>query len=77
MDDTTYQKMHLRTPQAAEYLGLSASVMEKMRLRGNGPPYAKLGRMVVYAVNDLEAWINARKRTSTWDMRGEKGENRT
>jgi hypothetical protein len=39
--------------------------MEKMRLRGDGPPYAKLGRMVIYAIGDLDAWVNARKRMST------------
>lgn len=65
--EEVYQKQHLRTPQAAEYLCLSASVMEKMRLRGDGPPYAKLGRLVIYDVSDLEEWINARKRMSTLD----------
>ena len=63
--EVTLQQMHLRTPQAAEYLGLSSSVMEKMRIRGDGPAYAKLGRLVVYAVSDLEVWVNAHKRTST------------
>jgi predicted DNA-binding transcriptional regulator AlpA len=58
-------KLHLRTPEAADYLGLSASTMEKMRLRGNGPRYAKLGRLVVYAIADLEAWVDTRKRLST------------
>jgi predicted DNA-binding transcriptional regulator AlpA len=67
MDSIAYQKLHLRTRQAAEYLSLSASVMEKMRVRGDGPPYAKLGRMVIYNIGDLDAWVNASKRTSTWD----------
>ena len=63
-----YQNLHLRTPQAAEYLGLSASVMEKMRLRGDGPRYAKLGRLVVYDIRDLDAWVDAHKRMSTSDV---------
>jgi predicted DNA-binding transcriptional regulator AlpA len=63
--ELTHQTMHLRTPQAADYLGLSTSVMEKMRLRGDGPSYAKLGRLVIYAICDLDAWVNANKRTST------------
>lgn len=61
------QPLHLRTPDAAKYLGLSASTMEKMRLRSDGPRYAKLGRLVVYAITDLDAWVDARKRTSTLD----------
>jgi predicted DNA-binding transcriptional regulator AlpA len=60
-----YQKLHLRTPQAAEYIGLSASTMEKMRLRGDGPRYAKLGKLVVYAITDLNAWVDVHKRVST------------
>lgn len=56
---------HLRTHEAAEYLGLSRSTMEKMRLRGNGPRYAKLSRLVVYALPDLDSWISAHKRLST------------
>jgi predicted DNA-binding transcriptional regulator AlpA len=65
MDGITYQNLHLRTPQAAEYLGISTSSMEKMRMRGDGPPYAKLGRLVIYAMNDLDAWVKAHKRLST------------
>lgn len=56
----------LRPPAAAEYLGLSASTLAKMRLRGDGPIYAKAGpRVVVYDRADLESWLAARKRTST------------
>ena len=62
-----YQKLHLRTPEAAEYLGLSTSLLEKMRFRGGGPRYAKLGRLVVYAISDLDSWVNAHKQTSTLD----------
>ena len=72
-----YQKLHLRTPEAADYLGLSTSLLEKMRIRGNGPRYAKLGRLVVYAISDLDAWVNEHKQTSTLDslMNAEKSPN--
>ena len=61
----------LRPPAAAEYLGLSASTLAKMRLRGDGPIYAKAGpRVVVYDLRDLESWLAARKRTSTSDDGG-------
>jgi len=58
----------LRTPQAAEYVGLSASTLEKLRLTGNGPPYRKSGpKIVVYSLEDLDAWLGANRRRSTSD----------
>jgi predicted DNA-binding transcriptional regulator AlpA len=57
---------NLRPPGAASYLGLSASTLAKMRLRGDGPRYSKAGpRIVVYDVHDLDDWLDARKRKST------------
>lgn len=56
----------LRPAEAALYLGFSQSTLAKMRLRGDGPPYAKLGkRIVIYDSGDLEKWIANRKRSST------------
>ena len=56
----------LRTPEAAQYLGLSQSTLAKMRLRGDGPAYFKAGRRIVlYDPADLEAWLAARRRFST------------
>jgi len=56
----------LRAPAAAEYLGLSTSTLAKMRLRGDGPVYMKVGRRVVlYDQSDLDAWLDGRKRRST------------
>jgi predicted DNA-binding transcriptional regulator AlpA len=61
-------KRVLRTPQAAEYVGLSASTLEKFRLTGNGPTYQKAGpKIVVYRVEDLDAWLNSHRRRSTSD----------
>jgi predicted DNA-binding transcriptional regulator AlpA len=61
-------KRVLRTRQAAEHVGLSASTLEKFRLRGNGPPYLKAGpKIVVYRVEDLDAWLDANRRRSTSD----------
>jgi predicted DNA-binding transcriptional regulator AlpA len=58
----------LRTPDAAQYLGLTASTLEKMRLLGNGPRFVKLGaRAVGYSLADLDAWIDARTRANTSD----------
>lgn len=52
----------LRTVQAAEYVGLSASALEKMRLSGSGPRVVRLGRKAIgYDVRDLDAWIDRQR----------------
>ena len=66
-----YDGKLVRTPEAAAILGLSASTLEKLRLRGNGPKYAKLGRVCAYSPQDLEAWAAARSRNSTSEPSGE------
>ena len=45
----------LRTSDAASYCGSTASTFEKFRLTGAGPAYSKIGRRVVYRVEDLDA----------------------
>jgi predicted DNA-binding transcriptional regulator AlpA len=58
----------LRTPEAAEYVGLSASTLEKFRLTGNGPLYRRAGpKIVVYRPEDLDAWLNSHRYRSTSD----------
>ncbi|MCB1393592.1 helix-turn-helix domain-containing protein [Nitrobacter sp.] len=55
----------VRTPEAARLLDLSPRTLEKHRCDGTGPVYHKLGGRVVYAVSDLQAWIDACARQST------------
>lgn len=57
----------LTTPMAASYLGLSPATLETMRTRGGGPVFAKLGRRVVYQREDLDSWVEERRRKSTID----------
>lgn len=58
----------LRAPDAAAFLGIAPSTLAKMRLRGDGPAYHKVGaRVVSYSISDLELWLNARRRASTSD----------
>ena len=56
---------YLRVPEAAAYLRLSKSTVDKMRTAGTGPRYCKTGRIVVYARSDLDAWLVSRARHST------------
>jgi predicted DNA-binding transcriptional regulator AlpA len=57
----------LRTPAAAEYLGLAESTLEKKRLTGDGPPFIRLcpRGAIVYDTRDLDAWLAARRVNST------------
>jgi predicted DNA-binding transcriptional regulator AlpA len=62
----------LRTPAAAEYVGLSDSTLEKFRLTGDGPKFVRIGvRAVGYRIEDLDAWLAERVRRSTSDTGGE------
>jgi hypothetical protein len=58
---------YLTGRQAAGLLGLSPRTLESWRLTGEGPPFMKFGRKVVYAVDDLRAWTEERRRRSTSD----------
>ena len=58
---------YLRTPEAARLLGLSGRTLEKHRTYGTGPTYRKLGGRVVYALEDLKAWVDRGAKTSTSD----------
>jgi hypothetical protein len=55
----------LSTDEAAAHCHLAASTLEKLRVKGGGPPYYKLGKRVLYSRPDLDTWIAARRRLST------------
>jgi predicted DNA-binding transcriptional regulator AlpA len=58
---------YLRTPDAAKVVGLSIRTLEKHRIYGTGPRYSKLEGRVVYAVEDLQAWVQSGAKASTSD----------
>lgn len=55
----------LRTRQAALYLNLSSRTLEKLRSSGGGPAYRKVGGTVLYRMDELDAWVDSRRFTST------------
>ena len=57
----------LNTAEAARHLGLAPATLAKMRCWGGSPPFLRLGRKVVYCRADLDAWLSARRATSTSD----------
>jgi hypothetical protein len=54
-----------RVWEAAEYLRVSASKLNKLRLYGGGPTFFKVGSTVIYAQDDLDVWLAAHRRAST------------
>jgi predicted DNA-binding transcriptional regulator AlpA len=66
----------LRTTEAARYLGISASLLRKMRSRGvddrldRGPPCIKLSpSLVVYEIAGLDGWLDDHARRSQTEPR--------
>lgn len=60
----------LRTPGAAEYVGLAPATLEKMRVHGGGPRFLRLGgRAVGYAIEDLDTWLDGQQYKTVGDVR--------
>jgi excisionase family DNA binding protein len=55
----------LTQSEAADLLRLSERTLERLRLTGGGPKFARMGRRVRYRLSDLEAWIASRVVGST------------
>ena len=60
-------KRLLPVAEAATYVSLSASTLNRLRVSGGGPRYAKLAGKVLYDVRDLDRWVEDSKRASTSD----------
>jgi excisionase family DNA binding protein len=50
----------METKRAAQYLGFHPNTLVKMRMRGDGPPFVRLGRSIRYRQRDLDAFIEKR-----------------
>ena len=59
------QTVLLTCDEAANYLRTSKSYLAKQRIAGDGPIFCKIGRRVMYRVQDLESWLSGRRRSST------------
>lgn len=58
---------YLSAEETAEHIRMSQSWLAKARLTGDGPPFIKAGRAVLYDVEDVDFWMSNRKRRSTSD----------
>lgn len=63
----------LNNAETARLLGVSPRTLPKWRLRGDGPPFVRVGRRrVLYRLDAIETYLAARSRRSTSDS-GEEG----
>jgi predicted DNA-binding transcriptional regulator AlpA len=59
------ERRWLRVSAAAAHLGIGVGTLNKLRIYGGGPKYAKIGHTVIYDQADLDAWATERKVRST------------
>lgn len=50
-------RKYLTAADAAEYVGYAPNTLAQYRCRGIGPPYRKVRGRVLYAVADLDDWV--------------------
>lgn len=48
----------LTQKEVKEIIGLADSTLEQWRLKGKGPKFIKLGRLVRYRLSDIDAYIS-------------------
>jgi predicted DNA-binding transcriptional regulator AlpA len=63
--ELNFRERLLTAKEAANLLRLSASWLAKARMRGDGPPYVKLGRAIRYPEGALVQWMKSHLRMST------------
>ncbi len=62
-------KQLLDTHNAAKYLGdLRPNTLEGWRVKGIGPRWMKIGKLVRYDIAELDAYLTAQTRQSTSDQ---------
>jgi len=52
----------LTIKEAAKYCRISVGYLHELRSRNKGPRECRIGRRVLYNIQDLDAWINGSKR---------------
>ncbi len=60
------ENSYLRPSEAASFLRLSTSTINKLRIAGAGPSFLKPGpKLILYKRDDLVAWVENGRRNST------------
>ncbi|NCC52636.1 MAG: DNA-binding protein [Spartobacteria bacterium] len=56
---------YLTEQQLAELTGRSVKSWQRDRIRGGGVPFIRCGGKILYDMEDVSAWMNSRKYSST------------
>jgi predicted DNA-binding transcriptional regulator AlpA len=64
----------LNQKEAAKLLGVSTRTLERHRVTGTGPRFARIGRLIRYRPCDLSAYIERNLLSSTSDTSPKDGE---
>jgi hypothetical protein len=62
--DAAVERM-LTSSEASRILRLSESWLAKARMRGDGPPYAKMGRSIRYPERTLLRWVKSQLQSTS------------
>ena len=49
----------------ARFAGLTVDQVKKLRTRGGGPPFIRLGRQIRYNPAKIAAWVQSKEQEST------------
>lgn len=55
----------LSAKEAAKYTGLGFSTLAKLRLKGGGALFSKIGEKILYKRSDLDAWLESKRVSNT------------
>ena len=53
---------------ASDLMGVAPQTLARWRCEGGGPPFIRVGRKIMYAVEDITAWMNSRRVASTSEL---------
>jgi hypothetical protein len=62
---TEFPKKYLTPDEASQLIGAAKQTMARWRVEGIGPQFIRVGRKIMYAVEDLILWMNSRRVSST------------
>lgn len=51
----------VRTPEAAAYIGVPEGTLRSWKSRKQGPSFIKKGRVVLWDLDDVDAWLAAHR----------------
>lgn len=56
---------YLNPEKTSRYIGAAVQTLARWRFEGEGPPFIRVGRKIMYAADDLDEWMAARRVSST------------